>query len=61
MEPLTVEQAIEKLQALVKTNKANASLVLQTTTPCGLKSLVSDFVTGPADYGLLVEVKVVAD
>lgn len=53
--PLTVNQAIAKLQALKV--KGHGNLYLQTTTPCGLRTLVSDLVTGPADFGLLVEVR----
>lgn len=53
--PLTVNQAIARLQRLAK--QGHGSLYLQTTTPCGLKTLVSDLVTGPADFGLLVEVR----
>jgi hypothetical protein len=53
--PLTVNQAIAKLQHLAK--QGHDDLFLQTTTPCGLKTLVSDLVTGPADFGLLVEVR----
>jgi len=52
---LNVDEAIARLQQL--SAEGHGDLVLQTKSPCGQKFLVSDFVTGPADFGLLVEIR----